>query len=400
LVVIRWQLQESHVHEPGAEHTHVEGDYLRGPHNGRLLEDGDFALEITIFETGLPPELRIFPYFMGRPVSPSDVELIVELGRTGNVTDGFSFFEQSDFLRGDGVVTEPHSFDVRVFATYQGNQYEWHYESFEGRTIIPAELALEAGVGTDIAGPAIIDETLKLSGSVEVDPNRVSHVRPRFPGIIKSINVDLGDVVEAGDTLLIVESSESLQDYPVLAPISGIIMKRNAQAGEVTADTPLFTIFDLSHVWIELDVFAKDIGKIKEGQIVLIKTLDGYTSSGVIDWFSPMSSLASQSVHARVPLDNSDNRLRPGQYIRAEVRIAEHQVPLAVKRSGVQKFRDFDVVYAKFGETYEVRMLDFGITNDEWMEVTGGLSPGTEYVSENSYLIKADIEKSGATHDH
>ncbi len=49
---------------------------------------------------------------------------------------------------------------------------------------------------------------------------------------------------------------------------------------------------------------------------------------------------------------------------------------------------------------YEVRMLDLGRADEEWVEVLGGLKVGTEYVTENSYLIKADIEKSGASHDH
>ncbi len=75
-------------------------------------------------------------------------------------------------------------------------------------------------------------------------------------------------------------------------------------------------------------------------------------------------------------------------------------MPLAVRRAGIQGFRDFQVVFARFGDTYEVRMLELGISDAEWIEVTGGLSAGTEYVTGNSYLIKADIEKSGASHDH
>jgi len=82
------------------------------------------------------------------------------------------------------------------------------------------------------------------------------------------------------------------------------------------------------------------------------------------------------------------------------VTIAEHAVPLAVRRAGIQGFRDFQVVFARFGDTYEVRMLELGISDAEWVEVSGGLSAGTEYVTGNSFLIKADIEKSGASHDH
>ena len=78
----------------------------------------------------------------------------------------------------------------------------------------------------------------------------------------------------------------------------------------------------------------------------------------------------------------------------------EVAVPLAVKKSGLQSFRDFTVVYARVGDTYEVRMLDLGRSDGEHVEVLGGLEPGTTYVTGNSYLVKADIEKSGASHDH
>jgi len=66
----------------------------------------------------------------------------------------------------------------------------------------------------------------------------------------------------------------------------------------------------------------------------------------------------------------------------------------------LQSFRDFTVVYARFQQTYEVRMLELGRRDGEFVEVLGGLDPGTTYVSENSFLVKADIEKSGASHDH
>jgi cobalt-zinc-cadmium efflux system membrane fusion protein len=71
-----------------------------------------------------------------------------------------------------------------------------------------------------------------------------------------------------------------------------------------------------------------------------------------------------------------------------------------VRTQALQRFRDFTVVYARVGETYEVRMLELGRQTPEWTEVLGGLDPGVEYVSENALLIRADVEKSGASHDH
>jgi cobalt-zinc-cadmium efflux system membrane fusion protein len=105
-------------------------------------------------------------------------------------------------------------------------------------------------------------------------------------------------------------------------------------------------------------------------------------------------------VTARVVLDNSEGLWALGAYVAADVQVAENEVPLAVKRSALQSFRDFMVVYAQVGDEYEVRMLELGRQAGDWVEVLGGLKPGTRYVTENSYVLKADIEKSGASHDH
>lgn len=398
--VARWLLHSPETGGGLAVHMEEEQDFPRGPHNGRLLQNGPFALEITIFESGVPPEFHIYPYYHDKAIDPKNINVTLELGRTGDVVDKFEFESNDDYLRGDDIVAEPHSFDVAVNANYQGKDYSWTYESYEGRTQIKTELVREAGIKTEIAGPVMITETVSLTGRVEIDPNRLSQVRPRFPGVVQDIHVELGAEVKNGQRMLTVQSNESLQNYSVQAPISGLVIKRNVQIGETTSADPLFTIVDLSSVWVELDIFAKDVDKVKLNQIVTLETLDGFSTQGSIDWLSPLSSHASQSIHARVPLSNPDGKLRPGQFVRANVKIAEHEVPLAVKQSAVQTFRDYQVVFARFAQTYEVRMLEFGLSNDEWREVVSGLTAGTEYVTENSYLIKADIEKSGASHDH
>jgi cobalt-zinc-cadmium efflux system membrane fusion protein len=120
---------------------------------------------------------------------------------------------------------------------------------------------------------------------------------------------------------------------------------------------------------------------------------------GRIGWLNTVAE-ANQSVIARVTLDNGDGALVPGAFVTAEIEVARHDVDVAVKRSGLQSFRDFTVVFARYGDLYEVRMLELGRRDDELIEVLGGLDEGTPYVVTNSYLVKADIEKSGASHDH
>jgi cobalt-zinc-cadmium efflux system membrane fusion protein len=392
---------DSHPHEESAVgDDHAEDEIPKGPHGGKLFEQDGFAIELSLYETGVPPEFHAYASQSGKPLAPGSVELEVELTRVDGHVDRFSFVPLKDYLRGQGVVVEPHSFDVMIKARHAGRLYEWSFSSYEGRTEIPAELAREAGIETELAGPATITDTLTLTGRVQIDPARLARVRARFDGVVQSIGARLGEQVSANDVLARIQSNESLQTYTVKAPIGGVILRRDVQVGMATGDDPLFVIADLSQVWVELDIFASSIKQVKPGQPVTIETLEGSGFSGQIDWIAPLAAHASQSVQARVIVENTDGKLRPGQFVRGRVVIAEHAVELAVRQSAIQRFRDFQVVFARFGETYEVRMLEPGRKNSEWVEVLGGLEPGTEYVTGNSYLIKADIEKSGASHDH
>lgn len=375
-------------------------DYARGPNNGRLLEDGAFALELTIFETGVPPQYRIYPYKDGAPLDPSSVDLTVKLHRLGGIVDTFQFEPRQDYLMGDGVVTEPHSFEVEVSASFEGKTHSWRYESFEGRTTIPDSVAAEAGVGVEEAGPGIVRDLLLLSGEVSLSPSATSAVRATYPGPVRSVSVSVGDAVRRGQPLARIESSSSLQEYTVTAPKSGTILERNTNAGDVAGADPLFVIADISQMEAYLHVFPRDAARVKTGQTVRLGVAGGEMMTETsISRFLPMAGANSQTriAVARIPADSG---LQPGMRLVAEVVIAENEVPLTVRESGLQSFRDFTVVYAKVGDTYEVRMLELGRRDGERVEVLGGLRPGEIYVTENSFLIKADIEKSGASHDH
>jgi membrane fusion protein, heavy metal efflux system len=384
-------------HEDPASKTQ---QVVKGPHNGRMLVDGPLAIELAIFETGVPPEFHAWPTSAGKPVPLDRVALVVDLTRLGDRHDRFTFAPQGDFLRADRVVHEPHSFVVDVEAQYDGKTSHWTYESFEGRTTIDANIAEAAGVRTEKAGPAKLEETVSLYGRIVPDPAHQRDVSARFPGLIQNVRKNLGDHVDAGETLAQIESNESLQTYAVKAPISGTITARGANAGEQSGGGPLFTVTDATQVVAELSVFPRDRTRIRPGARVRVKVSDSdRVVEGRIERVGLIAN-ADQSVIARARLENPEAALVAGSFVTAEVAVAEKQVPLAVKTVGLQPFRDFTVVYERIGESYEVRMLELGEQHGAWVEVLGGLEPGAEYVTENSYVIKADIEKSGASHDH
>ncbi|MFP5307424.1 MAG: lipoprotein, partial [Gammaproteobacteria bacterium] len=125
----------------------------KGPHRGRLLRDGDFALEVAIFESGVPPEFHLYATQGGQPVPPEQVQARIELTRLGDPPSTFDFTPEGDHLKGSGVVHEPHSFVVTVSAEHAGRRYNWTYDSFEGRTQIAENVARDAGIRAEPAGP-------------------------------------------------------------------------------------------------------------------------------------------------------------------------------------------------------------------------------------------------------
>ena len=389
--------------DTGAKAVHgveAEPEPEKGPHRGRLLTDGDFTLELSIFETGVPPEFRVWVTERGQPVKPDDVDLAIKLIRLGDRTDNIGFKPQSDFLRGDTVIYEPHSFVVSIDAIHNGKTHRWQYDNFEGRTKISPEIAEAFELETLVAGPAVLQETVTVYGRIMTNTERVREVSARFDGVIQSVYPSLGDTVREGQPLAKVESNESLKSYTIKAPISGVITQRDANPGEQTGGRQLFTIMDTSSVWVDLSVFPADRERVLAGAPVTITAATGGQPVESTIARVNVQAEANQSVTARVVLDNTGGQFLPGTYITAEVTVGTHPVPLAVKRTGLQAFRDFTVVFAQIGDEYEVRMLELGRHDREWIEVLGGLDPGTRYVSEHSYLIKADIEKSGASHDH
>ena len=377
------------------------GEYERGPHNGRMLRDGNFALELTVFEDGIPPEYRLFAYRDDKPLPPGQVQASVTISRLDGEVTTFRFRPEQDYLRGDAILVEPHSFDVAVTAVEGGRRHQWRFPSYEGRTTITAEAAQAAGIETATAGPADVSELLEVVGRVELDPSANAEVGAKYPGPVMAVFRNVGDRVSRGTLLARVESSNSLQTYSVFSPISGVITQRNTNVGDIADSDPMFVISDPSRTVATFPIFPRDIEKVRPGQGVQIKALEGERAqSSVIRDFLPLAVVQTQTVTARASLPNPGGFWRPGMAVRGFITIDSRTVPLAVRTEAIQQFRDFRVVYAKVGNTYEVRMLELGKEGPEWTEVLGGLKPGTVYVAKNSYIIKADIDKSGASHDH
>ncbi|MBU6210918.1 MAG: efflux RND transporter periplasmic adaptor subunit [Gammaproteobacteria bacterium] len=389
---------DDHGHD---DHTHVEPS--RGPHGGRLLSQNSFTLELSIFDTGVEPHFRAYPTLDGKSIPPDQVELRVELrrinGLSGGRVDQHLFSAEGPYLRGASIVEEPHSYQAVVRARHQNQNYEWIFDSPEAQVEIASTMAAANQIAFGQAGPGTIRETLTLTGRIEPNAERTRLVRARFPGTVRSVAVQVGDVVSAGQTLATVESDDSLQTYAVTAPIGGTVIKRSTNPGESSGTAALFEIIDLKSLWANLAAFPSDRAQLRPGQSVYLRAADGTaTARGKVALIA--SSITGPAASVRVVIDNRDANWTPGQFVNAEITIDESPAALTVPIASLQTMGTAEVVFLIDGERYQAQPISTGRRDSERVEVLRGLANGARIVTRNSFLIKADIEKSGAAHEH
>jgi membrane fusion protein, heavy metal efflux system len=386
------------------DHENEHTEETKGLNGGKLLSDGNFSIELKIFETGVPPEMRLYAYDNGKLVAPGDWEVNVSLDRLGGDQDQIKFTPELDYQVGNQEIKEPHSYDVTINARYENQSFEWHYDSHEGRTVISGRQLKLAGVKTAQAGPATLSFSDTLFGVISAPADNVYRINAPYPGLVETVHVQLGETVKKGQGLLTLTNTDTLQRYSVKSPGNGEVTARYVNQGDRAEGRVLLEIVDLSTVWVEMSAFPESIEKLAIGQPVTVRDLHHHeAATGSISYVAPQMT-GGHIARTRAVIDNPDGHWRPGMHIKAEIQTDSRQVPLAINASALQSFRDMPVVFAKFGNTFEVRMVELGEregeSNGDMIEVLGGLKPGTDYVTENSFLIKADILKSGASHDH
>lgn len=276
-----------------------------------------------------------------------------------------------------------------------------HDNKEEGRTKIDMDAAKAAGLTIDEAGSGVIQEMIMLTGRIMLNRNTTAEVRARFPGVVKNVTANWGDKVLKGQPLATIEANKSLKNYIVRAPTNGVILTRNTNVGNVTGDEPLFMVADLSEVWAEFHVFPRDLAKVTEQLQVRIHTLENTREvEAPITLILPTADPLSQTIIAVVSIPNEEGKWRPGMTVEGSVHVSQKRVPLAVREEAVQRINDSNVVFVKEGDVYEIRAVKLGKSDGTYVEILKGLKAGEQYVSQGSFIVKADIGKAAAKHEH
>ena len=260
------------------------------------------------------------------------------------------------------------------------------------------ETALQNGITTAnvIAGDISLSTT--LYGRISADPGSLSHIRARFDGVIKDVKVNIGDTVKKGDVLAVVESNKSLKSYSIVSPFEGNVIARHANTGELSNGQVLFSLANYKNVWAQLTVFSQHLSKIKVGQAVELRHAN-FEQLSEIAYLTPSADGSPHSL-ANVTVDNSSGYWPLGTLVKAQVTTTTKAVSHMVPVTAVQEYEDKQVVFVSYDNEYKPRPVQLGVTDGRFIEVISGIELGELVVVTNSYLIKADLEKSEAGHDH
>jgi cobalt-zinc-cadmium efflux system membrane fusion protein len=192
--------------------------------------------------------------------------------------------------------------------------------------------------------------------------------------------------------------------YEIRAPFAGTIIEKHLTLGEnVNADAEVFTIADLSSVWVDINVYQKDLPKIRKGQTVRIEVGHGIPSvTGKIAWIGPLVGEATRTAKARVILPNPEGTLRPGLFVTARVAVANTAAGIVIPKSALQTFEGRSVVFVQDEDGFEPKPVEIGRQNAVQVEILSGLAAGQTYVSKGAFTLKAQLSKGafGDGHNH
>jgi len=303
-------------------------------------------------------------------------------------------------LLNNGEATEIYSVE-EAGHTEENNEGEEHAEELVKLT--DAEIN-ELGIQIDEVGSKKLQMHTDLTGEIVPDPYKLAHIVPRFAGVVKNVYKEIGDKVKKGEVIAVIESNESLVTYEVKSSIDGVVLDLHMTPGELIGDDKhIVIVADLSSVWAELNIYQKDLNKIKIGQNaqVYFDQIENAVN-GKIFYLSPTVDEHTRTATARVRLKNSSGYWKPGMFITAKVLTDYVEVDQAVTLNAIQNFEGQKIVFVKEGEGFRPQPVTIGKTNTNHAEIMSGLHDGQTYIAQGAFVIKSELlkESFGGGHGH
>jgi cobalt-zinc-cadmium efflux system membrane fusion protein len=281
-----------------------------------------------------------------------------------------------------------------------GDEHDHHEEhGDEGSTFAVDDFA-RRGVRVATAAAGTVDLGVDLPGEVRTDADRIAHLAPRFPGLVREVRKRIGDPVRAGEVLAVVES-ETLATFELKAAFDGVVIDRHVVPGEaVSRETPAFIVADLSSVWVDVHVYQSALAELRIGQPVRIVAPGGLgQAEGTISYIAPVVDQATRSARARIVLANPAGTWRPGLFVNVTV-LTPVDAPVVVPTEAIHRLDGATVVFVVDHDRFTPRPVTVGRTGRTRAAIVAGLAPGERYAEAGSFLVTAELAKSDAGHEH
>ncbi|NDZ11654.1 efflux transporter periplasmic adaptor subunit [Variovorax sp. WS11] len=197
-------------------------------------------------------------------------------------------------------------------------------------------------------------------------------------------------------------SAGALNQFELRAPFDGTLVEKHISLGEaVREDANVFTLSDLSTVWAEMAVPAQEIGRVRVGEKVIVSsTASQEKAEGTISYVGALIGEQTRTAKARVTLANPQLAWRPGLFVTITVLAEEAEVPVAVRAEAIQTLSDRSVVFLAVPGGFVAQPVKLGRAGGPFVEIVEGLQPGARYAAANSYVLKSEQGKAGASHTH
>lgn len=282
-----------------------------------------------------------------------------------------------------------------------GHEEEGGHEHEEAPAFDATSLT-KFGVKIKAAGPAQVRNALVLAGKIVPHEDRVAHVTPRYPGVIREARKRLGDPVAKGEVVAVVESNQTLQVYEVKSLLAGVVTRRHANPGEFVDDqSDIFEVADYSVLFADLYAFPTDFSAIRLGQKVVVQVAGrAQPVETTISFISPITDPATQARFVRGVLPNPDGAYQIGSFVSGEVVLDETPVPVAVDSTAVRVKGGQSIVFVEHENRFEPRTVRVGRRDRNAVEILAGLDAGDRYAAGNTFLVQAELEKGEAEHEH
>ena len=276
-------------------------------------------------------------------------------------------------------------------------------ESEHSDSVALSDAKVEAsGIELAKASSGVLRNSMFLNGIVQPNQELLVQVTPRFPGIVRDVRKRIGDKVQKGDVLAVIESNQSLTPYELKASLAGTVINRQITLGEYASEQkPAFVVADLSTVWVDFSVYRRDLNRVSVGDEVLIDPADGGAPiDAKVSYLAPVGNSDTQSAIARAIVPNTGQRLRPGLFVTGRLTLTAKKVGVAVKSSALQTVENRTVVFVRNGDKFEARDVEVGQRDPQLVEITFGVLEGDVYAAQNSFIVKAEMTKGAGGDEH